>query len=199
VAGFAVIDNQAGEVNIAVWLVGQVGPQRTGNVNAVMIDRNGDPRAAEKLRSLTRTQAVVLTAGSTLESLPLDGEAVTVDDLEDLIRETEDHQHRIAQAVRPYAQKTRSTSIVPPVFEPSSKRAHFVPMADTAPYRALVTANFLNRAWTSWLDTDEQRRRRAVHPKTNETPWMMPEDMGSPTLATLPPTFAARVTPQPPV
>lgn len=194
--GFAVIDNQPGDDNIAVWVVGQVTPQRAGNVNAVTIDRHRDPEAAEKVRSLTRTRAVVLTAGSTLESLPVDGEALAVDDIEDLVCETEEFQGRITEAVQTYARKTRSKTIAPPVFEPSPKRADFVPGPDTATQRAFQTANFLNRAWTAWLHTDEQRRRRTVRPKTNETPWMMPDDMGSPTLATLPPGFAARATAQ---
>ena len=197
--GFAVIDNQPGDDNIAVWVVGQVAPQRAGNVNAVTIDRHGDPDAAEKVRSLTRTQTVVLTAGSTLESLPVDGGALTVDDIEELVRETEEFQGRITEAVQTYARKARSKTITPPVFEASPKRADFLPDADTATQRAFQTANFLNRAWTAWLHTDEQRRRRAVRPKTNETPWMMPDDMGSPLLATLPPGFAARAKPQPQV
>jgi hypothetical protein len=193
---FAVIDNQPGDDNVAVWVVSQVGLQQAGNVNAVTIDRHGDPDAGEKLRSLTRTQAVVLTAGSTPESLPIVGEALTIDDIEDLVRETEEFQGRITEAVQAYAHKTHSKTIAPPVFEPSPKWADFVPGADTATQRAFQTANFLNRAWTAWLRTDEQRRRRTVRPKTNETPWMMPADMGSPTLASLPPVFAGRVTPQ---
>jgi hypothetical protein len=200
--GFAVIDNQPGDDDVAVWVVGQVGPQQAGNVNAVTIDRHGDPDAAEKIRSLTRNHAVVLTAGSTPESLPVDGEALTVDDLEDLVRETEALQGRIAESVRTYARKARSKTIAPPDFEPSPKRADFAPTADTADtatQRAFQTANFLNRAWTAWLRTDEQRRRRTVRPKTNETPWMMPEDLGSTAQASLPPAFAARVTLQPQV
>jgi hypothetical protein len=198
-SGFAVIDNRPGDDQVAVWIVGQSEAQRASNVNAVTVDRHGDPEAWEKLRSLTRTMAVVLTDASTQESLPIQGEVLTVDDVEDLVRETEEFQHRIIEAVHAHARRTRSESLTPPVFEPSPKRADFVPAEDTATQRAFQTANFLNRAWTTWLRTDEQRRRRTIRPKTNETPWMMPADMSSPTLASLPPGFAARVHLQPQV
>src|SRR4051794_3416541 len=104
--GFAVIDNQLGDAFVALWLVGHTAPQQAGNVNTVTIDRYGDPKASEKLRSLTRSQAVVLSAGSTLESLPVDGEVLTFGDIEDLIRKTEDYQHRITEAVQAYARRT---------------------------------------------------------------------------------------------
>jgi hypothetical protein len=197
--GFAIIDNQPGDDNVAVWVVGQIAPQQAGNVNAVTIDRHGDREASEKLRSLTRNRAVLLTAGSSSKSLPVVGEVLGANDIEDLIRETENCQYRITEAVQTYVRRTRSKSIVPPVFEPSPKQADFVPVDETATQRAFQTANFLNRAWSGWLRTDEQRRRRTVRPKTNETPWMMPEDMNSPTLVSLPPAFAARVSLQPQV
>ncbi len=134
--GFAVIDNQSNEDRVAVWVVAHVEPQRADNVNAVTVDRHGDPDAMAKVRSLTRSKVIVLTAGSSVDTLPVTGEASTVDDLEDLVRETEARQHRIVEAVESYARRTRSKTLVPPVFAPSPKLADFVPEPETATRRA---------------------------------------------------------------
>jgi hypothetical protein len=104
--GFAVIDNQPGDAFVAIWLVGHTAPHQAGHVNTVTIDRYGDRKASEKLRLLTRNQAVVLSAGSTSDSLPVEGEVLTFGDVEDLIRKTEDYQHRITESVQACARRT---------------------------------------------------------------------------------------------
>lgn len=195
--GFAVVDIQPGANAAAIWVVAQASPQRAANVNAVTIDLHGDPEASRKLLSLTRNQVVVLTDGSDASALRLANKPLAVDDIEDLVRETEGYQQRIIEAVEAYARASRSKTLVPPVFESSPNRSDFIPSEDTATQRAFQSANFLNRVWSAWLNTDEQRRRRSIHPKTNDAPWIMPEEMSSPTLAMLPPDFAARVQPEP--
>ena len=80
-----------------------------------------------------------------------------------------------------------------PVFPTSPTPDDFRPEADTPSARALATANFLSRAWTRWLQTDEERRRRTAHPRTGETPWIMPEAMNTPALEPFPAEFAGRL------
>src|SRR5262245_13360693 len=96
--GFAVIDNQPGSESLAVWITSHVAPQRAGNSNAVTIDRHNDPDALAKVRSLTRSHAVLLTDGSTVNSLPVEGDPLTVADIEALITETTEQQALILEA-----------------------------------------------------------------------------------------------------
>lgn len=166
-------------------------------MNAVSIDLAKDPDASAKVRSLTRSHVVLVTDGTTLDGLPVDGELLTVEDLTDLIAETEEQQTLILEAVDAYASRTRNRSLVPPEFLPSPKREAFQPAEDTPTQRAFQTANYLAQAWTAWLTTDEQRRRRSIQPRTNETPWIMPVDMSSSEVAPLPPAFAKRTRAQP--
>lgn len=195
--GFVTIDNQPSSETTAVWVTTQVEPHRAGHTNAVCVDKLSDPDASRKLRSLTRDYVVLLTEGSTLDALPIDGKPLSVVDIEALVTETEDHQERITAAVAEYASKTRSNSLAPPTFPPSPRPRDFAPREDTVAARALQAANYVARAWTLWLATEEQRRRRTVQPRTNRTPWIMPDALNAPTVAALPPEFAARVHAQP--
>lgn len=195
--GFAVIDKQPGNDQIAVWLTSLVAPQRADHTNAVVIEATTDADAREKVRLLTRCRVVVITDGSNVDGLPIEREAMTVADVDALIKETEEQQQRILDAVAAYATKNRNRSLVPPEFPPSPTPERFTPAEDTATQRALQTANYLARAWTSWLTTDEQRRRRTTRPRTNTTPWIMPDDMNSPVIAPLPPRFAEQLRSQP--
>lgn len=195
--GFATIDNQPGSELVAVWITALVERQRAGHTNAVCVDKVSDPDAPRKLRSLTRGYAVLLTEGSTLDALPIEGKPLSVADIEALVSETEDHQDRITAAVAEHAAKTRNKSLVPPVFSPSPMPADFGVDEETATSRALKTANYAARAWTGWLATDEQRRRRTIQPRTDKTPWIMPEDLNDPTVAVFPPGFATHIHSQP--
>jgi hypothetical protein len=194
--GFAVIDNRPESDSVAVWVTSHTAPQQASNSNAVTIDRHGDPDALRKVRSLTRSHAVLLTDGSTLDTLPVEGEPLTVADVEALVVETAEQQTLILEAVAAYARRTRNRSLVPPVFPMPPDPRDFNPAWDDATQRAFQTANYLAHAWTAWLATDEQRRRRSIQPRTDKTPWMMPEDMSSPQIAKFPPRFTALVQPQ---
>jgi hypothetical protein len=196
--GFVTIDNQPRSDTAAVWVTTQVGPHRAGHTNAVCVDKLSDPDASRKLRSLTRDYAVLLTEGSTLDALPIDGKPLSVADIEALVTETEDHQERITAAVGEYASTTtRSKSLASPTFLPSPVPRDFAPQEDTVTARALQAANYVARAWTLWLATEEQRWRRTVQPRTNKTPWIMPDALNAPAVAAFPPEFAARVHAQP--
>jgi len=103
------------------------------------------------------------------------------------------HQAAISAAIAEYRRRTRSYSLKDPVFPVSPKAVDHLPAGDAPSGRALAAANFLAAAWTAWLKTDEERRRRTARPKTGETPWMMPEDLNSAEVAGLPPAFAGVV------
>ena len=108
-------------------------------------------------------------------------------------------QEAITDAIIDYKRRTRSKNLVEPVFPPSPTPDDFRPEADTPQARALATANFLSRAWSRWLQTDEERRRRTAHPRTGKTPWIMPEAMNSPGPEPFPDAFADRLHAQAPV
>ena len=114
-------------------------------------------------------------------------------DIADVVAEIESAQQAIAMAVADYKNRTRSASLKSPTFPISPSRADYVPKENTASGRAFAAAYFLAKAWTAWLKTDEERRRRTLRPKTGKTPWIMPEHMNSAQIATFPESFAARV------
>ena len=193
--GIAVIDRQAGAADIAVWITSRDGAQAR-NVNAVVV-RADDPDAARKVRSLTRCCAVLATDGTILDDLPVEGEPLRVADLDKLLDEVEAQQDRILGAITDHKRRTRSKALTEPTFPARPAPEHFLPKEDIASQRALATANFLGRAWNTWLKTDEERRRRTEQPKTGKTPWIMPDDMNSATVPDFPQEFAARLVVQP--
>jgi hypothetical protein len=195
--GFAVVDHRPDDDETVVWLTTRTGSQQVGHTNAVCVNLKLDSEALKKIHSLTRDRAVVLTEGSTTDSLPLTSRALSVQDIDRLVEETIEQQARILAAVKDYAKKTRSKTVMPPEFAPAPRRADFAVLQDTVTQRALQTANFLARAWVAWLATDEQRRRRAVNPRSEETTWIMPEEMSSPVIADFPPRFNERAQPEP--
>lgn len=83
--GIATIDRQPGSDTIALWVTSSSEGMRGRHVNAVVIDSNTDPDASEKLRSLTRSSLVLLTDGSTLDGLPVEGGVLTTADIDDLV------------------------------------------------------------------------------------------------------------------
>jgi hypothetical protein len=194
--GITVIDRQAGAAQIAVWVTSRNGAQAS-NTNAVVIDADGDPDAIEKVRSLTRCCAVLATDGTTLHGLPIEGKPLSVADVAVLLDEIEAQQGRILQAITDYKRRTRSKTLIEPTFPARPAREDFTPSEDTASQRAFTTANFVGRAWSTWLRTDEERRRRTEQPKTGKTPWIMPEDMNSAAVPDFPEQFATRLHEQP--
>jgi hypothetical protein len=194
--GIAVIDRQPGEAQIAVWITSRSGVQ-AANVNAVVIDVDADPDAEEKLRSLTRCSVVLATDGTKLDGLPIEGEPLSVADVDVLLDEVEAQQASILDAITDYKRRTRSKALIEPTFPTRPAREDFTPSEDTASQRAFTTANFVGRAWSAWLKTDEERRRRTEQPKTGKTPWIMPEDMNSATVPDFPKQFATRLHEQP--
>lgn len=194
--GIAVIDKQAGAAHIAVWITSRYGAQAS-NANAVVIEADGDPDAVKKVRSLTRCCAVLATDGTKLDGLPIEGEPLSVADVDVLLDEVEAQQARILEAIADYKRRTRSKALIEPTFPARPAREDFRPSEATASQRAFTTANFLGMAWSTWLKTDEERRRRTEQPKTGKTPWIMPEDMNSATVPDFPEQFAKRLHEQP--
>lgn len=190
--GIATIDRQRASDTIAVWVTSSL-EGMCRHVNAVVIDAGSDPDALEKVRSLSRCCGVLVTEGTVLDGLPIEGTPLNEADIADLVAETETHQETITTAVTDYKRRTRSTSLKSPTFPVSPKTADYVPAEDTASARAFAAANFLAKAWTAWLETDEERRRRTTRSKTGQTPWIMPEHMNSAQVATFPESFAARI------
>ncbi|RYB89317.1 hypothetical protein EUA06_15110 [Nocardioides glacieisoli] len=167
------------------------------HVNAVELEAADDAQAHAAVSSLTRCTAVLVTDGSHLDGMPVEGTPLTVSDIEDLVTATEAQRDAILLAVKDFKRTTRSASVKLPTFPASPKAADFVADEDTATGRAFTTANFLAKAWTAWLRTDEERRRRTARPKTGETPWIMPHSMSSPQVDLFPEAFVPRVHEQP--
>ncbi|QIK74710.1 hypothetical protein [Nocardioides piscis] len=134
-----------------------------------------------------------MTEGSRLDGLPVDGTPLTVSDIEDLVVATQAQQDAILLAIKDFKRSSRSASVKQPTFLASPKAADFVTDEEAASRRAFATANFLARAWTAWLKTDEERRRRTARPRTGETPWIMPPSMNSPQVGLFPEAFVPRV------
>jgi hypothetical protein len=190
--GIAVIDKLPGAAQIAVWVTSRDGVLAR-STNAVVIDAVGDPEAEEKVRSLTRCCAVLATEGTTLEGLPIVGEPLSIADVAVLLDQVEAQQARILEAITDYKRRTRSKALIEPRFPARPKREDFTPSEDTATQRAFTTANFVGMAWSTWLKTDDERRRRTQQPKTGKTPWIMPAELNSHVVPDFPDQFAAQL------
>ncbi|WP_460844798.1 hypothetical protein [Nocardioides ultimimeridianus] len=160
------------------------------HVNAVVMEAEAAD-THEKVRSLTRSCVVLATDGSTLDGLPVEGAVLHTSDLDHLLDETAVQQNRIVDAIRSYR-----GSLVVPTFPDRPEPRDFQPTEDTASARAFAAASYLRAAWHAWLKTEDERVRRTIQPRTGKTPWIMPEDMNSPVVATFPEAFAARLTEQ---
>ncbi|MGW0048480.1 hypothetical protein [Nocardia cyriacigeorgica] len=190
--GFAIVDRQPAADATAVWLTSRIETTIVRNTNAVVI-RHDDPDHDTKIRSLTTGRAVVLTAG-TGPPLPFT-HANRISVFDELLDQTAAQQERISQAVDDYARRKKA-KLVAPTFPPVPAPAG--PMQDEPQYRALAVANYVGEVWSAWLHTEEQRVRRTVAPKSGKTPWIMPEELNSSTIAAFPDGFADRVKPEPP-
>ncbi len=186
--GFAVIDLQPDDAQIAVWIVSKSEPAGAGNSNAVVLGR-GVPEVPSAVRSLTRLQAVVVTEGSTVDGLPVDGAPLTTKDLQDLLEETSHVREEVLRVARFLRRK-------PPAFLPLPNPGFFRISDDTAAQRALQTANFLGRAWSAWLDTDQHRRRYRADSKVKAA-GLLSADLDDAEPMILPPGFQSRVIAQP--
>lgn len=146
--GVAVVDHQPNAGQVAVWITARDGDQAT-NVNAVVIDVNSDPEAMTKVLSLVHRCVVLGTEGTTLDGLPIEGDALGVADVSALLDEVEAQQSRILDAIADHKQRTRSRSLVEPTFPARPAVDDFVPAEDTASQRALATANYFGRSWSA--------------------------------------------------
>lgn len=194
--GIATIDRQPGSQEIAIWVTSRTELQ-AGHTNAVVVDTASDPEAMEKVRSLTRRSAVLLTEGSTADGLPLDGEPLTSADLQALLAEIESRRAAISDAVKQYKRSSRSKTLTEPEFPALPNPESFTPDGDSAASRAFAQANLLQKTWTAWLRTDEERRRRTTRPRTGTTPWVMPCELNGPTVPDFPDAFSQRLHEQP--
>ena len=150
----AVIDNVDPE-EVAVWIVSRTSAQRASNTNAVTLRRSVDPAADEKLRSLTRNNAIVLTEDSTVTDLPATARPLPLTALLAFAREIIDAQRRIVEASKEMG--ARPPSGLPQV--PDHLPEHD---GDSPQQRALRTANFVGHLWSAWLATEEERRSRST-------------------------------------
>lgn len=189
--GIATIDRQPGSDTIAVWVTTRTGSD-VSNTNAVVIDAANDPRAMDKVRSLTRCCVVLETEGSDLDGLPIEGEPLTTSDVALLVDATRERQQAILDAIAAFKRRGGSKAHKKPTFQSAPDPAAFMPREDTASQRAFTTANYFGRVWRAWLTTDEERRRRTARPRSGETPWIMPDDLNQPELVEFPEDFAAR-------
>ncbi|HWJ68023.1 MAG TPA: hypothetical protein VNT31_15220 [Nocardioides sp.] len=189
--GIATIDRQPGSDTIAVWVTNRTGSEVT-NTNAVVIDVPEDPRAMDKVRSLTRCCVVLATEGSDLDGLPIEGEPLTMADVTLLADATTERQQAILDAIAAFKKRGGSKAHREPIFVSAPDRAAFTPREDTPSQRAFTTANYFGKVWRAWLTTDEERRRRTARPRTGETPWIMPDDLNQPELVEFPDDFATR-------
>lgn len=190
--GFAIVDARPTDVATAVWLTSRVEAVRIGHTNAVVV-RHDDAEHDRKVYALTADRCVVLTPGSEAR-MPFH-HAIGLDAFGALSDETDALQQRIAEAVAAYSSRSRGRELVLPDFPPAPQPPRID--HDQPAQRALATADYVARVWSAWLTTDEQRRRRAVDPRTGASPWIMPTELGSPTIAEFPAAFAERARPEP--
>jgi hypothetical protein len=199
VESFAVIDNKAGSSTIATWVVARLEPLVVRNTNAVVVDMDTESDALAKVRLLTRSRIVVLTDRSIPEGLPLDFAPLSIEDIGLLIAETARLQELIGDAVEAYAWRpslktgslpTSRRNIVPPRFPAGPTTVELRPHEDSPVGRALATANLLSAAWSTWLETEDERRRRCAI--TDGIIWMLPDDVREACTRALPPALAER-------
>lgn len=161
--------------------------------DAVVV-RYYDTRQDRKVHALTADRCVVLTPGS-VPTRPFQ-HAIELDAVDALVTETAHHQQHMIDAITAYSvAHTRSRDLVVPDFPSAPQPPHYDP--DDPKPSALRAADYAAGAWSAWLATEEQRRRRAVNPRTGASPWIMPPDLASTVIADLPPAFAEQAQPEP--
>jgi hypothetical protein len=191
VLGFATLDRQPKASGTAVWLTCREG-SRVSHTNAVVIAHD-DEQYDYKVWALTADRAVVLTNGT--EPPKTFEHALDIASFDGFIGETEARQQLIVEIVTDYAKRVKNSNLVIPEFG-SARATLRIDARDEPQYRALAVANYVAAVWSVWLDTDEQRVRRTVHPRTGKSPWIMPEPLGSPDLEEFAPEFGKLVQPE---
>lgn len=188
--GFAVIDAQTDSDDIAVWLTSRMSPTMVDHTNAVTLHR-AEARTNRAMRSMIADRVVVLTPGTTIE---VGAPAMTFDDLALVRGATSDLYDLVVAAIAAHKKRTRTTVVTPSRPE---DREYVPPTEDVPALRALATANYLAWLWRGWLVVEEERRRRTVSPRTQESPWMMPPELGSTDGRELPESVTAAFPPIP--
>jgi len=151
-----------------------------------------------KIHALTRDRLVVLTGGSTIDGFPISSNPLTVDDLCSLTSEIESRRRQIVEAVDAYAKKTKNRNLVRPAFTDLVLPDSFVaPEEEASTQRAFQLASFVARMWTDWLDTEAERRKRSINPRTKKSPWIMPEHLSSSVIEEFPAGLQERFVPEP--
>lgn len=172
--GFATVDNGGSTGVTVVWLTSRVQPNRAEHTNAVTLYA-ADEDCENKFQALVADRLLVLTQGSIApEWLP---SAKTVEAIDGWVEYTAARQDQICAAIA-----MRSTNLVQPTFptRPSMDDINIsVELADQVK-RTLITATYVARTWTAWLETEQQRLKRTVDPKTGATPWIMPANLSGP-------------------
>lgn len=183
------MDRQAAASSVAVWCTSRSPrlPTSVDNVNAITVDLSSDDRAIEKIRFVTRDRVVLLTGGSVVDDLPIDGEPLHAVDLTDLIEEIVERQEAILAALAEHDARTKK-KLVPPHFSHPPDTSRFLPAEDSPVGRAFALAEFTRAAWSEWLRTDTERQKRLQR---------MPEHLRDPNVPDFPARFRARFSVQP--
>ncbi len=113
--GIVTVDRQLDGYPSAIWVTNQSAPTEASHSNAVVLDVDEDPSALAKIRSLTRGNIVVKTAGSDIRDLSIEGGGRVLADIQEMVQETRLFQREIRQLVADYRKRTR-TSLVDPDF-----------------------------------------------------------------------------------
>lgn len=195
--GLAILDHQPEAARAAVWIVARDDEHNASSVNAVVVELAAG-KATDTIADLIAGRAVILTEGSSPDGLAITGTPLIPEDVDALLDETRQLQECITDAVQAHKRRTRSKTLVEPFFNKAPHKADFHPREDTPQHRALALANYAAAAWQSWLITDMERLRRTVAPRTNKTPWIMPEDLNQAETSDFPPRFATKAVEQPP-
>ena len=187
--GLVIVDRQPDVSGVAVWCTSR-SPRLSmsvDNVNAIAADLAADDRATERVRSVTRDRAVLLTAGSVVDGLPIEGEPLHTGDVASLIDEIVERQEAILEALAEHNARTKK-KLVPPQFAQPPDSSDYVPAEDSPVGRAFALAVFTRAVWSEWLRTDTERQKRLQ--------WM-PEHLREPSVPDFPVGFRARLYIQP--
>lgn len=172
--GFATVDHAGSSGTTVVWLTSRIEPNRAEHTNAVTLGAN-DEDGGHKFQVLVADRLVVLTQGSVApEWLP---SAVTADLIDEWVEYIRQRQEQICAAIA-----KRSSNLVQPTFPPIPSLDSIEVSAGLSDQvkRTFITATYVARTWTAWLETEQQRLRRTVDPKTGATPWIMPDALSGP-------------------
>lgn len=183
--GFAVVDAHPDCEEIAVWLVSLIPGNHVAKTNAVLVeDRHGGGRRDDQLRALTRDRIVVETPGS--GPLP---EFIDQPSSWGLVLRfgqiVQQHQDAIIRSVDDFARQAKNRKLARPDFSALPDLDSFVP-GKSAVLRALETAVVLEAVWRCWIESEDERVRRTVNPRTGKTPWMMPHELNDHLVNVLP-------------